>query len=47
LGAPAGFGENGLPIGIQIIGKTDLAVLQLGHAYELASGFSRQRVPLP
>ncbi len=45
LGAPAGFGKNGLPAGIQIIGKTDLAVLQLGHAYDIASGFARARPP--
>jgi amidase len=45
LGAPAGFDKNGLPAGVQIIGKTDLAVLQLGHAYDVASGFARARPP--
>lgn len=45
LGAPAGFAKNGLPAGLQIIGKTDLAVLQLGHAYDIASGFARARPP--
>lgn len=40
LAMPAGFGGAGrLPIGIQLIGprNADLAVLQLGHAYERAS----------
>lgn len=48
LAAPAGFGANGLPAGIQIIGpaQSDAAVLQLGHAYDDAGGFSRQRSPL-
>jgi amidase len=37
-----------LPAGIQIIGPTqkDLAVLQLGLAYEHASGVTRTRSPL-
>lgn len=48
LGAPAGFGAAGLPAGIQIIGptQTDFSVLQLGHAYDLASQHSRVRSPL-
>ena len=48
LGAPAGFGAAGLPAGIQIIGPTqaDFSVLQLGHAYDLASQHSRVRSPL-
>jgi len=48
LAAPAGFGANGLPAGIQIIGpaQQDLDVLQIGLAYDLASGFSRVRSPL-
>jgi amidase len=40
LAIPAGFGgPDRLPIGIQLIGprNADLAVLQLGHAYEQAS----------
>lgn len=47
LAAPAGFGPQGLPAGIQIIGpaQTDAAVLQLGHAYDQAGGFSRVRSP--
>jgi amidase len=49
LAIPAGFGGTlGLPIGIQLIGprNADLAVLQLGHAYEQASPWiSRSRPP--
>ena len=48
LAAPAGFGPAGLPAGLQIIGpaQSDLQVLQIGHAYDLAGGFSRVRSPL-
>ncbi|KAK44998.1 amidase [Caballeronia jiangsuensis] len=48
LSAPAGFGPAGLPAGLQIIGPTqgDLGVLQLGLAYDRASGFSSARSPL-
>ncbi|MBM0106581.1 amidase [Steroidobacter sp. S1-65] len=48
LSAPAGFGgPSNLPIGMQIIGPThaDLAVLQIGHAYEKASPWIGQTVP--
>jgi Asp-tRNAAsn/Glu-tRNAGln amidotransferase A subuni t and related amidases len=47
LAAPAGFSPRGLPAGIQIIGpaQADAAVLQLGHAYDQAGGFSRVRSP--
>ena len=48
LGAPAGFSATGLPAGIQIIGppQADLAVLRIGHAYDLASGHARVKSPL-
>lgn len=48
LAAPAGFGPQGLPAGIQIIGpaQADAAVLQIGHAYDQASAHSRVRSPL-
>ncbi|MCP3023387.1 amidase [Cupriavidus basilensis] len=45
LAAPAGFGPGGLPAGLQIIGpaQSDATVLQIGHAYDQAGGFSRVR----
>jgi len=48
LCAPAGFGPEGLPAGIQILGpvQADLDVLQIGFAYDQASGYSRVRSPL-
>lgn len=48
LCVPAGFGPGGLPIGLQVMGRAqaDLAVLQVGHAYEQASGFTRTVSPL-
>ncbi|MCJ2052208.1 amidase [Methylobacterium sp. J-070] len=48
LDVPAGFGEAGLPTGIQIVGRNhgELACLQLGAAYDAASNWVR-RVPPP
>lgn len=48
LSAPAGFNPAGLPAGLQIIGppQADFEVLQLGHAYDQASQFSKTRSPL-
>ena len=39
IAVPAGFGRDGLPSGIQLIGRNhhDLAVLQLAYAYEQVS----------
>lgn len=39
ISVPAGFGEDGLPMGLALIGKPrgDLALLKLAHAYEMAN----------
>ena len=45
LSVPAGFTPEGLPVGIQIVGRhrDDLGVLQIGHAFEQATGVGRTR----
>ena len=45
LSVPAGFTAAGLPVGLQIVGphRADLLVLQLGHAFEQATGYGRRR----
>ena len=47
LAMPAGFGEAGLPIGIQIVGpdRAELACLQLAQAYDVATGWVKRRLP--
>jgi amidase len=47
LAAPAGFGEQGLPIGIQIVGPihAELACMELAYAYDTATGWSSKRLP--
>jgi amidase len=42
---PAGFTPEGLPVGVQIVGrdKQDFSVLQLAHAFEQATGFGKRR----
>ncbi|MGC2331490.1 MAG: amidase [Candidatus Acidiferrales bacterium] len=41
---PAGFTPEGLPVGVQIVGrdKADFSVLQMAHALEQATGFGRK-----
>ncbi len=48
LAVPAGISAQGLPAGIQIVGglRADWSVLQLGQAYDLASGYSQLRSPV-
>lgn len=45
ISVPAGFTDEGLPVGIQIVGRyrDDLNVLQCAHAFEQATGFGRRR----
>jgi len=47
LAVPAGFGAQGLPIGIQIIAPVhhEAACLQLAYAYELATNWTSTRLP--
>jgi amidase len=48
ISVPAGFTAEGLPVGIQIVGRyrDDLGVLQLAHAFEEATGIWKRRPPL-
>jgi amidase len=42
---PGGFTPEGLPVGVQIVGrnKQDFSVLQMAHAFEQATGFGKRR----
>src|SRR5262249_2424483 len=48
LAVPCAFTEGGLPVGLQIVGRhqDDWGVLQLGHAFEQATGRWRRRPPV-
>ena len=48
ISVPAGFSPDGLPMGLQLIGRPrgDWALLQLAHAYEQAAGDVLQRAPI-
>jgi amidase len=45
ISVPCGFTPEGLPVGVQIVGRhhDDFGVLQLAHAFEQVTGFGRQR----
>ena len=45
ISVPCGFSREGLPVGLQIVGRHhhDFAVLQLAHAFEQATGHGKQR----
>jgi len=47
LSIPIGF-ENGLPLAFQIVGKPfdEAMVMRVGHAFEQATDFHRQRPPI-
>jgi amidase len=48
LSVPGGFTPDGLPVGLQIVGapRADRRVLEVGHAFEQATGFGRRRPDL-
>ena len=48
ISVPGGFTPDGLPVGLQIVGRhqDDWGVLQLAHAFERATGFGRRRPPM-
>jgi amidase len=48
ISVPGGFTPEGLPVGLQIVGRhqDEWGVLQLAHAFEQATAFGRRRPPL-
>ena len=47
ISVPVGFSDRGLPMGMQIVGRNrgELAVLQLAHAYDEATGWVQRKPP--
>jgi amidase len=48
ISVPCGFTPEGLPVGVQIVGRhqNDLGVLELAHAFEQATGLWKRRPPV-
>ena len=48
ISVPCGFTDDGLPVGLQIVGRhqDDWGVLQLAHAFERATGAGKRRPPV-
>ena len=47
IGVPVGFSPEGLPIGMQIIGRAhaDFDILRIAYAYEQMTGWVTKRLP--
>ena len=45
ISVPGGFTSNGLPVGVQIVGRhhDEWSILQLGHAFEEATQHGKKR----
>jgi amidase len=48
LSVPCGFSRDGLPIGLQIVGRhlDDFGLLQIGHAFEQVTAYGKRRPAL-
>ena len=48
LSVPVGFGPQGLPMGMQVVGRSgdDMGVLAIGHAWHRATEWPQRRPPL-
>jgi amidase len=48
ISIPCGFSPEGLPVGLQIVGRhrDDFGVLQLAHAFEQRTQFWKRRPPV-